>query len=110
MSTNAFKVVGATQRIIANTSPPDATKCSGCSTIAATSYRVANPEANETIFYTCADNGVTAKAQANLSAALPWIPLPAGAVEVISGPSNAYFSAVTRSAAANLYITPGDGM
>ena len=57
--------------------------------------------------------GATA-AQATASAAVVTttancIPLLAGTDEIISFPPNAYFTGVTGSSTATVYITPGDG-
>lgn len=38
------------------------------------------------------------------------IPLPAGIVEVLSFPVGCYFSAITASGTANIFITPGAGV
>ena len=56
----------------------------------------------------------TTAAQANASATVVTttancIPLLAGTDEIISFPPNAYFTGVTGSSTAVVYITPGDG-
>lgn len=38
------------------------------------------------------------------------MPLPAGAIEVISAPRDSFWSAITASSTANVFITPGGGL
>lgn len=127
MSMQPFTPQGPTILVTANTTAPSGVQCLASGTLPSVSYRVANPEANETVWYSMvtpinpntgqpdANAANNAKALAviptggNTSAKLA-IPLPAGGVEVVRGPQGAYFSGVTRTAAANLYVTPGDGM
>ena len=37
-------------------------------------------------------------------------PIPPGAIEIFTAPPSAYWSAITASGSADLYLTPGEGM
>ena len=115
MSTQPFQPNGPTVLITANATAPSPVQVTpNVATMQSFTYRVANPEANETIFYAM---GVSAEAATASAASIisagnnrALYPLPAGAVEVVRGPANAFFTGMTRTAAANMYVTPGEGM
>lgn len=115
MSMQPFTYQGKTIKVSANVSAPAPVRCIAGGSLNVATYRVANPEANETIWYTMNVDPVAALADAVIptgggSSATNAVPLPAGGVEVVRGPAGAYFSGVTRTAAANLFVTPGDGI
>jgi hypothetical protein len=122
MSTQPFEPTGRTICVEANATAPLGTQCVGDG-MPATTYRVTNDDANQTIFYAMSisppDGSANLAVESRSRALIPaktstgnyGVPLPVGAVEVIRGPANAYFSAITRTAAAaNLFVTPGEGM
>lgn len=119
MSIQPFEPTGRTICVEANATAPLGTQVVGDGA-QATSYRVTNDDANQTIFYAFSIPGESNQPQsARDRAKIPvaggngnyGIPLPVGAVEVIRAPANAFFSGITRSSsAANLFITPGEGM
>lgn len=114
MSTQPFTPTGKTVAITANITAPAATRVVAAGNVNSVTYRVANPEANETVWYTmdsdanCAANCVIPTGGGSSSKFA--LPLPSGGVEIVRGPQGAYFTGVTRTLAANLFVTPGDGM
>ena len=115
MSTEPFTPQGNTIMVAANTSAPVGVACNARGSVNVAAYRVANPEANETIWYSMVPFGQDAQAAATIPTgggtnAKNCMPLPAGGVEVVRGPPGALFSGITRTAQANLFVTPGDGM
>ena len=114
MSGQPYTPQGKTYLIQADTTPPTGVQVLSAGTLQSVTYRIANPEANETIFYSMV---ATSAADAKTLCVLPTAgtptyvtPLPPGGVEVVRGPAGAYFSGITRTAAAKLYVTPGDGI
>lgn len=115
MSMQPFTPTGPTIMVAAATSAPQPTRCVSGGSINSYTYRVANPEANETIWYSMEETPQNALANAAIPTgggtnAKSAMPLPAGGVEVVRGPQGAFFSGITRVAAANLFVTPGDGI
>lgn len=114
MSMQPFTPQGKTIAITANTTAPAAVQCPAANSLGSVTYRIANPEATETVWYTMSSDpgcnaNCTIPAPGAGNSALT-IPLSAGGIEVVRGPQNAYFTGVTRSAAANMFVTPGDGL
>ena len=92
----------------AATSAPTAVRAVS-STLGGNQYRVLN-SGSVTVFMgvgtTASDavNNATVLTTTNLS-----IPLLAGTDEILTFPPNAYFSGITSTSTAVVYITPGDG-
>jgi hypothetical protein len=92
----------------AATSAPTAVQAVS-STLGGNQYRVLN-SGSVTVFMgvgtTASDavNNATVLTTTNLS-----IPLLAGTDEILTFPPNAYFSGITSTSTAVVYITPGDG-
>ena len=54
--------------------------------------------------------GATAGAAQSAALVASGVPIPAGVVEVLSFPIGSYFSAITSSGSASVYLTPGKGL
>ena len=109
MSVNApFTPSGNTVTFVANTSAPTPVQAiSG--TLGGNQYRVINA-GSVVVFMGIGSNASTASANAAIvSTSGAAIPLLAGTDEIITFQPNAYFTGVTSSGTANIYITPGDG-
>lgn len=115
MSFQPFTPQGGTVVISANVAAPVPSQVAGSNGIGCVTYRIANT-GNETIWYTFQANANAAAARCTLPTAnAPYftLPLPAGAVTIERGPANAWFCGITRgvgNVAANLEVTPGDGI
>jgi hypothetical protein len=77
-------------------------------------YRIQN-NGTVTIWYAHGDSDTDAQTKAAAptgagNTARRGVPLGAGAIEVITAPPNAWFSATAASGTANVYITPGEGL
>jgi len=106
MYTKAFSPTGPTVTISASTTAPSGVQALEVGTNAGYQFRVHN---GGTVM---AFLGYGTSAGAAQSAALvaSGIPLPAGVVEVLSFPVGSYFSAITASSTASVYVTPGKGL
>lgn len=109
MSTNAFTKTGNTVAFLAATTAP-ATVQAVSSTLGGNQYRVIN-SGTVTVFL---GYGTTAS-EANSNATVvtttgPSFPLLPGTDEILTFVPNAYFTGITSSGTASIYITPGDGM
>lgn len=110
MSVNsAFTKSGNTVAFLAATSSPTAIQAVS-TTLGGNQYRVINSGA-VTVFL---GYGTTASDASNAAAVVtttgPSFPLLAGTDEILTFVPNAYFTGVTSSGNATVYITPGDGM
>ena len=109
MGINAFTATGNTVTFTANTSAPTAVLVAS-STLGGNQYRVINT-GTVTVFL---GYGTTA-ALANTAAAVvtttgPAFPLLSNTDEILTFVPNAYFTGITSSGSAVIYITPGDGL
>ena len=109
MGTQAFQKMGNTVAFTAATTAPTAVQAVS-TTLGGNQYRIINAGL-VTVFL---GYGTTA-AEANNNAAVvsttgPSIPLLPGTDEILTFLPNAYFSGVTSSSTATVYITAGDGM
>ena len=109
MSTNAFTKLGNTITFLAATSAPTPVQC-GSSTLGGNQYRILNT-GNVIVFLgfgssssEAANNAVVVTSSQN---SLPLLP---GTNEVLTFVPNAYFTGITASGNATIYISPGDGM
>ena len=108
MGLNAFTKTGNTVAFVANTAAPTAVQCSS-TTLGGNQYRVVN--AGSTLVLMGVGTS-SANATANavvVSSSQQAIPLLAGTDEIITFPPNAWFTGITSSGTAAIYITPGDG-
>jgi hypothetical protein len=109
MSTNAFTKTGNTVVFTAATSAPTPVQCSS-STLGGNQYRIINA-GSVTVFLgyglaatDASNNAVVVTSTGNA------FPLLAGTDEILTFIPNAYFTGITATANASVYITPGDGM
>ena len=109
MSTNAFTKTGNTVVFTAATSAPSPVQCSS-TTLGGNQYRIINA-GSVTVFLgygvastDASNNAVVVTSTGNA------FPLLAGTDEILTFVPNAYFTGITATANASVYITPGDGM
>lgn len=109
MGTQAFTKLGNTVAFTASTTAPSAVQAVS-TTLGGNQYRIINAGL-VTVFL---GYGTTAS-EANTNAAVvtsngPSIPLLPGTDEILTFVPNAYFTGITSSSTATVYVTPGDGM
>ena len=109
MGLNAFTKTGNTIAFTANVAAPTAVQCVS-TTLGGNQYRIIN-SGSVTVFLgygtsaSDAGNNAVVVTTTGLS-----FPLLAGTDEILTFVPNAYFTGVTSSSTAAVYITPGDGM
>ena len=109
MSTQAFTPMGNTIIFTANTAAPTAVQALA-STLGANQYRVLNA-GNVVVFLGAGTTAALANAAAVVvSNTQPSMPLLPGTDEILTFAPNAFFTGITGSGTATIYITPGDGM
>ena len=109
MGINAFTKTGNTVTFLAATSAPTPVQCVS-STLGGNQYRVINT-GSVTVFLGYG----TSSSDANNAAAIvtttgPAFPLLPLTDEILTFVPNAYFTGITSSSNATIYITPGDGL
>jgi hypothetical protein len=109
MGINAFTKTGNTITFTAATTAPTPVQCSS-STLGGNQYRIIN-NGTVTVFLgygtTSSDAANNAVVVSSTGAAFPLLP---NTDEILTFVPNAYFSAITASGTAQIYITPGDGL
>jgi hypothetical protein len=108
MGTQAFTRTGNTVTFLAATTAPTAVQAVS-TTLGGNQYRIINA-GSVTVFLGYGSDD----ASANSSAAVitttgTSIPLLPGTDEILSFVPNAYFTGITASSNATIYVTPGDG-
>ena len=111
---SAFTVTGNTVTITAATSYPPAAQVSSV-TLGGNQYRIINSSSDTGCFLSFSQDAATAQTNcviptgsgANSSRVLYLLP---NTDEILSFVPNAYFTAITSSGTAVLYIVPGDGL
>jgi hypothetical protein len=109
MSTNAFTPLGNTIVFTAATSAPTPVQAIS-NTLGGNQYRIIN-SGNVVVFLglgTTSTNATTNTAV--ISTTGQSIPLLPGTDEILTFVPNAYFTGITATANASVYITPGDGL
>lgn len=108
MSTQAFSKTGNTVTFTAaNTAP--ATVQATSTTLGGNQYRILNA-GQVTVFLGVGTTSAEATASATVvTTTANCIPLLAGTDEILTFQPNAYFTGITGSGTAAVYITPGDG-
>lgn len=108
MSTNAFTPLGNTVTFLAATTAPTAVQALSNS-LGGNQYRIINAGVN-TVFLGIGPSATAAAANAvvvtSSQSAYPLLP---GTDEVLTFAPNWYFSGITSTGTAQVYITPGDG-
>jgi hypothetical protein len=109
MSTNAFTKTGNTIAFVANVAAPTAVQCTS-TTLGGNQYRIINA-GSVTVFlgYGISSGDASNNAVVITTSGLSF-PLLAGTDEILSFVPNAFFTGITASGTANVYITPGDGL
>ena len=112
MGVNAFTVTGNTVTLTAATSAPTPVQCSSA-TLGGNQYRIINTSTTITAYLSFA----ATSADATTNCVIPTggtptrtLPILPATDEIITFVPNAYFTAITSSSTAVLYITPGDGL
>lgn len=109
MGINAFTKLGNTVVFTATTTAPAAVQAVS-TTLGGNQYRIVNP-GSVTVFLgygsTAAEANTNTTVVTSSGAALPLLP---GTDEILSFVPNAYFTGITVSGSANVYVTPGDGL
>lgn len=109
MGINAFTKTGNTVVFTAASTAPTAVQCSS-STLGGNQYRIINA-GTVTVFL---GYGTSASDASNnavvVSSSGSSFPLLAGTDEILTFVPNSYFTGVTSSGTATVYVTPGDGM
>jgi hypothetical protein len=109
MGIQAFTKLGNTVVFTATTAAPAAVQAVS-TTLGGNQYRIVNP-GSVTVFLgygsTAAEANTNATVVTSSGAALPLLP---GTDEILSFVPNAYFTGITVSGSANVYVTPGDGL
>ena len=109
MSTNAFTRTGNTVVFLAAASAPTPVQCLS-TTLGGNQYRIINA-GSVTVFlgYGVVSSDASNNATIVTTTGLAY-PLLAGTDEILTFVPNAYFTGITSTGTANIYITPGDGM
>jgi len=109
MGINAFTKTGNTVTFTAATSAPTPVQCAS-TTLGGNQYRIINA-GTVTVFLgygaTASDASNNAVAVTSSQASFPLLP---NTDEILTFIPNAYFTGVTGSSTAVIYITPGDGL
>jgi len=109
MGLNAFTKTGNTVTFLAASSAPTSVQCSS-STLGGNQYRIINA-GTVTVFL---GYGTSASDAANnavqVTTSQTSFPLLPSTDEILTFVPNAYFTGVTASGTATVYITPGDGL
>lgn len=109
MGVQAFTAMGNTVTFTASTSAPTPVQAVS-STLGGNQYRIINAGL-VTVFlgYGATSSAATSNAAVVTSTAGS-IPIIAGTDEILSFAPNAYFTGITSSGTAVVYVTPGDGL
>ena len=109
MSTQAFTKTGNTVVFTANVAAPTAVQAVS-TTLGGNQYRIINA-GSVTVFlgYGTTSSDASNNAAVITSTGLSY-PLLAGTDEILTFQPNAYFTGITASGNATIYISPGDGL
>ena len=109
MGTNAFQKTGNTVVFLADTTAPTPVQALS-TTLGGNQYRVIN-SGTVTVFMGYGANAAAASAAATVvTTSGEAIPILPGTDEILTFVPNAYFTGITISGTANVYVTCGDGM
>lgn len=109
MGINAFQKTGNTVTLTAATSAPTPVQATS-TTLGGNQYRIINA-GNVTAFLGYGSSASDATNNAVVvSTTSPAFPLLPGTDEILTFVPNAYFTSITATGTAVLYITPGDGV
>ena len=109
MGTNAFQKTGNTVAFIAATTAPTPVQAVS-TTLGGNQYRIIN-SGTATVFLGYGSTAALASAAATVvTTSGEAIPLLPGTDEILTFVPNAYFTGITASGNATVYVTPGDGL
>lgn len=109
MGTNAFQRTGNTVVFLAATTAPTPVQAVS-TTLGGNQYRIIN-SGTVTVFMGYGANAAAASAAATVvTTSGEAIPILPGTDEILTFVPNAYFTGITISGTANVYVTCGDGM
>ena len=109
MGLNAFTKTGNTITFTANVAAPTPVQCLS-TTLGGNQYRVINT-GTITVFLGYGQDAANATTNANVvTSSGPSFPLLPSTDEILTFVPNAYFTAISASGTATIYITPGDGL
>ena len=109
MGTQAFTKLGNTVVFLADTTAPTPVQAVS-TTLGGNQYRIIN-SGTVTVFMGYGANAAAASAAATVvTTSGEAIPILPGTDEILTFVPNAYFTGITISGTANVYISPGDGV
>ena len=109
MGTQAFTKLGNTVAFTADTTAPAPVQAVS-STLGGNQYRIIN-SGTVTVFLGYGANAAAASSSATVvTTSGESLPLLPGTDEILTFVPNAYFTGITISGTANVYVTPGDGL
>jgi hypothetical protein len=109
MGTQAFTKLGNTVAFVAATTAPTPVQAVS-TTLGGNQYRIINAGL-VTVFLGYGSDAATANNNAAVvTASGPSIPLLPGTDEILTFVPNAYFTGITATGSANVYVTAGDGL
>ena len=109
MGLNAFTKTGNTVTFLAASSAPTAVQCSS-STLGGNQYRIINAGTVTVFLGYCTSASDAANNAVQVTTSQTSFPLLPSTDEILTFVPNAYFTGVTASGTATVYITPGDGL
>jgi hypothetical protein len=114
MGINAFTALGKTVKLVADTTAPTPVQVPS-TTLGGNQYRVINLSSNTACFLAYAQTSAAAATNCVIPTgeganSTPVLTLLPQTDEILSFVPNAYFTAITSTGTADLYITPGDGL
>jgi hypothetical protein len=109
MGTNAFQKTGNTVAFIADTAAPTPVQAVS-TTLGGNQYRIIN-RGTATVFLGYGSTAALANTAATvITTTGQAIPLLPGTDEVLTFVPNAFFTGITASGTATVFVTPGDGL
>jgi hypothetical protein len=107
----AFTPTGNTVTFTAATTAPTPVQIPTSGGLGSNQYRILNTSGNVLAFLGVGTSASAATSNAVVvSTTQSSIPLLPGTDEILTFPPNAYFTGITSSSTAVIYITPGDGL
>ena len=109
MGLNAFQKTGNTVTFTASTSAPTPVQCSS-TTLGGNQYRIINAGIVTVFLGYGATSSEATNNAVQVTSSQAAFPLLPNTDEILTFVPNAYFTGVTASGTAVIYITPGDGL
>lgn len=109
MGLNAFQKTGNTVAFTASTSAPTPVQCSS-TTLGGNQYRIINAGIVTVFLGYGATSSEATNNAVQVTSSQAAFPLLPNTDEILTFVPNAYFTGVTASGTAVIYITPGDGL